>query len=173
MPKALPERVDPLRLADQGARLDGARAIGDLGRLVAALASDTGVAAVTLEFGRDDENRAWVRGSVTALLTFTCQRCLEPVALDVNTTFLLAVVRNEEEARRLPDRYDPLVLDDRSLALDTLVEDELLLALPLVPMHTTLAECGAAARAVLAAEDAGETGGRGGPFAVLAKLKHD
>lgn len=47
----------------------------------------------------------------------------------------LALVRGMDEARRLPERYDPLLVSESLIRPRDLIEDELLLALPQIPMH--------------------------------------
>ena len=49
-------------------------------------------------------------------------------------------VHSDEEAQRLPENYDPLLLTDETLPLATLVEEELLLSMPIITRHK-LAEC--------------------------------
>jgi len=74
---------------------------------------------------------------VTGLLTLTCQRCLEsmPVSLDIDTTFVLvpdelSVPSDEDNS----DDQEYLVADDKMSVID-LLQDEILLALPLAPKH--------------------------------------
>ncbi len=78
----------------------------------------------------------WLHLQATAPIELTCQRCLQPVtvALKVDNDFRLA--RDEAEAERLDATIDADVLAaDQAIDLHALVEDELLLALPLVPRH--------------------------------------
>jgi uncharacterized protein len=96
----------------------------------------------------------------------------------VERSLRLAFIRDDAEATRLPDLYDPWVVIDDAVDPLELIEDELLLALPVVPRHApedcveTLAVGAPAAEA--GAEAVGGRGGAGGsdrPFAVLAELK--
>jgi uncharacterized protein len=66
----------------------------------------------------------------------TCQRCLEPVAETLDIDRSLRFVAGEDEAARLDEDSEEDVLAlTRTLDLVSLVEDELILALPLVPRH--------------------------------------
>jgi uncharacterized protein len=66
----------------------------------------------------------------------TCQRCLQPVRLDVEVDRRFVFAPNESEAERWDaDMEEDVLALSRSLNLLELVEDELLLALPLVPRH--------------------------------------
>jgi uncharacterized protein len=106
------------------------------------LAEPTGVVRFELEFFRDARQRHCVRGQVWGWLRLLCQRCLEPVEVQVRAALLLALVQGHEEAAQLPDEYDPLMASDDSIHLLDLVEDEILLALPLIPAHTEGEGCG-------------------------------
>lgn len=65
-----------------------------------------------------------------------CQRCLQPVMLPIEVDRRLRFVRDEAEAARLDeDSEDDVLVLPRRLDLHELVEDELILALPLVPRH--------------------------------------
>jgi len=78
----------------------------------------------------------WLHLRASVPVTLQCQRCLQPVsqALEVDRHFRF--VRSEQEAERLDEtaEEDVLVLTPR-LDLHELLEDELILALPLVPRH--------------------------------------
>jgi len=56
------------------------------------------------------------------------------------------VVGSEAEASRVADDMEPLVLADDRLQLATLVEDELIVSLPMAPRHESIDECGALAQ---------------------------
>jgi uncharacterized protein len=77
-------------------------------------------------------------------------------------------VKSDAEIETLAPEYEPLVSADGRVALKELVEDELLLALPLVPRHEGDAACGGFTETAADAES-GEA--RKNPFAELAKLK--
>lgn len=162
------DRADPWRLAAQGRTLAGRVALGSLPRLAPSLVGP-GDADYRLVFHLDRERRAVVSGRVTAVLTVQCQRCLGPLAVAVDSQFELAFCRGLDEAARLPGAYEPAVAEDGWVRLADLVEDELLLALPVVPLHEA-AQCGARQPATSADDEADETR-ENKPFAVLAALR--
>ena len=136
-----------------------------------------GEVKVSLYFGVDEVGRAFVRGNIAAELSLVCQRCLETLHWPVNIEICLAIVSSEREAGQLDDSYEPLVVGERLTSLSGMVEDEILLALPVVALHpqgtcTTLndtqTKTGAAAKVVLETKDQNE---KPNPFAVLAQLK--
>jgi uncharacterized protein len=167
----LSDHVDPFRLCDQGRSYEGRLPLAGLARLAQALAVAEGEATYRIRCDRDQRRRARIRGSVDAVLTVVCQRCMGPMRLPVHGAFQLAVVKGETEADSLPDDYDALLLEGDTLQLASVIEDELLLALPVAPLHPP-EECGVDP-GKWAAEDTEPDAAseRDNPFAVLAGLK--
>lgn len=135
----LPDNVDPWPLAESGAELEGRMPLAHLRRLGSLVHALTGEAAMTLQFGKDAQGRHRLGGTVSAPVGLCCQRCLEPYTEVLTAELRLALVRSESEAMALPTDDEPLVVQD-SLLLADLVEDELILSLPLVPRHP-LGQC--------------------------------
>lgn len=192
MSNALPQYFDPRRLAAQGVRVAGVIDSTGMERLGESLA-DTAPVDVTVELQvfEDDGGRARVTGTVAATLQLTCQRCMEPAGIPVSGEFSLVPVASPDEADSIPDDAEPLVLEKGpQVSLRELVEDELILALPVIARHDDIEECGSRAR-ILAEiqqaatendtgeQEAGETKEhvqdeeRKNPFDVLKKLKTD
>jgi uncharacterized protein len=163
MSEGLPGRVDVARLAARGAQVSHVTPVAEMERVRDLLADDAGLVHSELSFSLDDQSRVTVQGSLSAGLQMTCQRCLEPVVVEVDTTF--SVVVSEVET----DEMDSVISEDGELSLSELVEDELLLALPIVAHHDAT-ECGVVVEA--GTGDAGVPV-QDGPFAVLEKLKRD
>lgn len=167
MSEHLPKLVDAYRLARQDSRMHGTVPVPRLPRLGSLLCSDAGSVQAELQFGIDPGGTTFVRGRVRAQLTLSCQRCLEAMELPVQAEFSLGLAASETLAARLPEIYEPLVTDDGALSTWELVEDELILALPLVPRHDV-----EACPARLPQEPGPEGGQRDNPFAALEQLKH-
>lgn len=164
MSKVLPERIDIARLADSAATLEGSVPVARFARLADQLASREGSVDATLGFGRED-GREVVSGRIEGRLTLVCQRCLGGVEVPVAARVDLVRVASEAAAAEVEGAHDPFVAPTREVALAELVEDELILALPLVPMHEGDARC--APRAAPPGEDQR----RESPFAALASLR--
>ncbi|MES2959705.1 MAG: DUF177 domain-containing protein [Pseudomonadota bacterium] len=78
----------------------------------------------------------WLQLAARATIWRECQRCLQPVALQLDVARAFRFVADEATAEALDaDSEDDILALPRRLDLHALVEDELLLALPLVPMH--------------------------------------
>jgi uncharacterized protein len=70
---------------------------------------------------------------VEGAVSLPCQRCLQPCECDVDEAAQLVVVRDEDED--VPGGYEPVVGSPEQLSLVAVIEEQVLLALPLVPMH--------------------------------------
>jgi uncharacterized protein len=125
-----------LLLVEKREGLKGAIALAKMKRLASILVETSGNAGLEIQFGRDSAGLAIATGTVTAMVRLQCQRCLEPMDFQVDSTFTLGVVASLPEASQLPDNYEPLIADQGRLLLAELVEDEILLALPDIAMHT-------------------------------------
>jgi uncharacterized protein len=167
-----PDRpLDALGLARSAARVEREFKVAGFGRLRDRLAEPTGTAVARAEFGLRGR---WpvAKLAVAADLVLTCQRCLGPMecklALESNLVFA------EEDAPELPGGYEAIGGDPRKLDLAALVEDELLLGLPLIPHHEAGETCGLADAPAGAAVEAGaEAPEMRRPFAGLKDLlKH-
>ncbi|MGI9304392.1 MAG: YceD family protein [Gammaproteobacteria bacterium] len=165
MPDRLPTRVNPFQLAAKGVSLSGVLPLATMARL-RSCAGGGADAKVVLEFRTDESGRPRLSGSVRAVVAQTCQRCLAPVRAEIDGRFDLMVVRSDEEAKQLRGDAEPLLAADETVTISELTEDELLLALPVLPAHDEIADCDPEMVDRIRHES-DEHGGRGSPFAVL------
>jgi uncharacterized protein len=142
--------------------------LASLPRLRDSLAATDGAVDFDLEFGKDDLGVAHLRVRADASLPLTCQRTLEVFRLPVHVDARLGLIAQEADEAALPGGYEPLLTTDGAVHLADVVEDELILALPVVPVKPG-AEHREPAFAGTVRDDAKETGN---PFAVLQNLKH-
>ncbi|MFA7094932.1 MAG: YceD family protein [Gammaproteobacteria bacterium] len=175
MSERLTQRVDPFRLAEQGRQLRGSVAITGLRRLVPLLRSCVGAVEVELGFGIDAERVSFMQGRIVGELDITCQRCLGSMTLSVDFEFLLGMVRSEAEGDRLPSRYEPLLVESALISLADVVEDELILALPIIARHADTESCMTPVPGSAAAGQGDDdvSAAKENPFAVLSKLKKE
>lgn len=146
-----------------------------LGGLLAPSGTDEpvpGVCRFHLAFGRQslgNVSYAQLSLNVEAALPLVCQRTLETFRLPLSIKQRLGLIRHESEEAGLPPDVEPLLVPEHGqLRLLDLVEDELILAVPVVPLGP-----GAAGEVITEwpVEDAESANGRSNPFAELAKLK--
>lgn len=133
----LPQRVDPLRFAQHGVKLDAQLSADKLIRLASAVHAVPGDVWADLQFLVDESRRRVVQGELTAGVEVICQRCMQAMNLDLQVSLNLAVVVSEEQAKLLPEEYEPWLIDAELNQSDLyeILEEELLLALPIVALH--------------------------------------
>jgi len=118
-----------------------------------------------------DGGQVTVQGKVETDLLLTCQLCFGNMHFPVKADFNLAWVRNENEAVSLPDLYEPLLSVSGRVKIADLIEDELLLALPMVALHASPQECGIGVRGTSRQTVTDSKATRRKPFAALEALK--
>jgi uncharacterized protein len=119
---------------------------------------------------RGSEAQTWLHLKAATCVPLTCQRCLEPVTVDLDVARSLRFVAGEDQAAELDaESEDDVLALTRALNLGELIEDELLLALPLVPTHTVCPQPLPGRQVDPSGEAAPEV--HENPFAALAVLK--
>ena len=126
--------ISPLHLAEKQERLKGSVAVSALRRVKDLLYSDKGSVNFDLQFDKDDQGHVTIKGEFSVTLNPMCQRCMQSMDLTIRNGISLAVV-NLGDAQVLSGDYEPLTLVDNQIALETLLEEEILLAMPIAPMH--------------------------------------
>jgi len=134
MSAALPERVDASRMVQARRSFQGTLPLAAMSRLRASLAAADGVADYDLEFGKDELGVAYLSVRVKADLPLTCQRTLEVYREPVKIDQRLGLIGDESEEAALPPGYEPLLIADGTVKPAEVIEDELILALPVVPL---------------------------------------
>jgi uncharacterized protein len=94
---------------------------------------------------------------VSGRVQLVCQRCLAPMHQAVDGTARIALVASEAEADRVPPEFEPVRAPDGRIRVRDLVEEEVLLALPIVPLHETAAQCAPMAQVESVAEAQADT----------------
>jgi uncharacterized protein len=168
MTNHLPDRLDLFAAAEAGRELQGRIELLRLTRALALLEPPYGELEVELRLGRDEDGTHFLAGSIRGNLVLRCQRCLEAMDFPLDVDFRLGLVHGQEQMRRLSDRYEPLIVSDEPVSLAEIVTDEVLLALPIVPLHTGVSTC----HLPVIDGQAPDGEQRENPFAVLAQLKH-
>jgi uncharacterized protein len=165
--KLIPEHIDPYRYTEQRLTVQGSVNLAEMARLGSSLNSSEGHASVNLQFGIDSQAAAFLKGHLEATLTLECQRCLLPFKYNIISDFILGIVKTVDEANALPGSYEPVLVKAGELALRELIEDELILNLPIIPKHEP-ENC----KVKMTLSDSGWGQGEGkNPFHVLETLK--
>jgi uncharacterized protein len=135
-----PLRVDVVAAAAEGAQLSGRWPLAALERLHSTgdgdLAADWQAHFEQRRVAGEAAPQVWLRLQASASVARECQRCLQPVLVPLVVDRAFRFVSGEDEAAALDaDSDDDVLAASARFDLRALVEDELLLALPLVPKH--------------------------------------
>ena len=154
--------IDSLEFARAGEKRAGSLGISRLKRLADALADEAGALDWSLVGWRDEDGDSWLRLEVRGSLKLRCQRCLGAVDFPAAIDSRLQLVRPGEPwpDDGLEDDVSDAIAADKALSIEALVEDEVLLALPIAPRHENCE----APRAVAVEQEPS-------PFGVLAKIR--
>ena len=132
---SLPAVVEPIKLADSGTRLTGQLPVKAMGRLRALCLDESDKVSIDLSFERSsDRTLGRMQGTIVASLQVVCQRCLEKMTLVLRAEPSVILIRAQDREDIIGRDTDSLVVDGPIL-LSNIVEDELLLAMPMVPLH--------------------------------------
>lgn len=164
----LPKYIEPRKLAQKNGLFDGELLPEDIPRVMDALVSCEKVTA-KLEFDIDIERRRTMQGTITGKVHMQCQRCLEPVSVDIHVDVNLAMVWDEDQAKQLPASVEPWIVGEDPEDLHAIIEEEILLSMPVVAYHSY--DC-VEQSALSVGEVNEEPESRPNPFQVLEVLKN-
>ena len=122
------------RLADGQADVAFEIPLSQLPRLQAQLAGSGGQVSGVAHFRREAGFRV-AELEMSGAATLVCQRCLEPVEWPVEGTSRVALIALESDADRVPQEFETVHAPENRIRVRDLVEEELLLTLPIVPLH--------------------------------------
>lgn len=172
--KQMPANIILEKWADVGFDWQGVVEIATFERLANVLdmtkqqaTDDTMSVAVTLS---KKNGILWLQYQIEARLWLACQRCLLPMMADVSGDYVLAILQDDSQIGQVDDAEFVLVdeicpnVGRKMLPLKDLLEDELLLVLPLAPRHD---DC----QTPLVTTEVAIEEHTDSPFAALAALK--
>jgi len=163
MPEHLPDAVDPVAFAEKRGHLVGRLAVGGLDRIAPMVKNLDAYVDLDLQFGKQGR-LPFIEGRVAAQLVLECQCCLGPMECNIDSKVRLGIVESVDAALLLPEDTEALIVEpDVEVLLSDIVQDELLLALPVIPQHD---DCHLPGESPAAPSEA-----RRNPFASLADLK--
>jgi len=147
----LPKRVRFANLVAKQVILTGSMQLGSFVRLSAIVQEQRHDEAIQinaqdwvdaqLEFYRGEDARPKVKGWARWSLDVPCQRCLNVVRIDLVSSIMTTIVRTEKEMAGLDENEDgQSVSSDDLLDVVELLEDSLILELPMSPKHSRCSE---------------------------------
>jgi DUF177 domain-containing protein len=132
--------LDIDRLADGEADVDFAVPLAELPRLRSQIASVEGLVRGRVHFTRES-GFVVADLSMSGAANMTCQRCLGAMSEPVSSEVRVALITAEADAGRVPEHLEPVLAAGGRVTIGELVEEELLLELPIVPLHAEASEC--------------------------------
>lgn len=165
----LPKCFDARKACVKELELSGIVKASALSRLASVVSCEDTTISASLRFLRDEQRRFVVSVDVAGDVGVRCERCLDimPLAVEAHSTLMLC--SSDEQAQQCPNQYEPLVYTGDELDLYEVIEEELLLALPVAPMHEAMCiDALPELEATPIVEDR-----KPNPFAVLANLTND
>jgi uncharacterized protein len=159
-----PILIDPLKHAREGRQIAGKLPVSGLDeRVLTELVDTNGEVSWTLTGFVDQQRRPALRIRLDARLSVPCGRCLQPLAVELGGDSVVTLFTSEEkldEAVEADESLDAIIAEPE-LDVVALIEDEIIMGLPLSPLHD---DCGTEHLARAKAD-------KPNPFAVLAALK--
>ncbi|WP_201596559.1 YceD family protein [Psychrobacter vallis] len=171
---SMPEHISLDKWADAGFEWSGEVDPNSFDRLAATLNTEHEQSKTQLDAHLYRRNNVLhLAFTLTGEVWLTCQRCLQPVAIDLSDDYNVALLENDSQVRSVNDEQDYLLLDEvvieqspeRLLPFKKLVEDEILLKTPMAPKHDDC-EMSVEQFGEIPEEEESEN-----PFAALASLK--
>ena len=97
--------------------------------------------SINLEFFTEQSIDPKIAGSISALLTMQCQRCLGPVEWEVETSINLLIIDSLSQSKTGPSSVNTITVNSDGLSIEKIVEDEILSMIPMSLMHNKVALC--------------------------------
>lgn len=163
MSEAWSRPLDVDWLADGGAEVEFTVALSELTALPAGVA---GSVVGRVRFRRQ-QGLAVAELTAQGAAMLECQRCMQPLSVPVDTVVQIALVPSEADVARVPGELEPMLAPGGRISIGELVAEELLLTLPIVPLHAGAEACAPASAGAGPAQRTQETHK---PFARLAEM---
>jgi uncharacterized protein len=148
-------------------RREGDIAVADLVRVSEDTADKSGAIKWSLQGGRDGHGHAQIVLTVVGTVRLVCQRCLVPFAFDINSEAVLVLAQDEASIEAIEVLIDnesvDVIAGSHAMNIVDLIEDEVLLSLPLSSKHDVCPD--------QEALDALKKTEKVSPFTVLKNLK--
>ena len=171
---SMPEHISLNKWEDSGFEWVGEIAPSSFERLATSLTTEHAQSDLLIKANLYRRNNVLhLAFTLTGEVWLTCQRCLQPIVIDLTDDYDIVLLDNESQIRLVNEEQDYLLLDEiiteqspeRLLPLKKLVEDEILLKMPMAPKHD---DCEMTVEQFGEIPEEEETEN---PFAALASLK--
>ena len=124
--------IQPRKLANKEGEVRFKWSVKDFERLSGMLYSDAGDIEVTISAHYDHRKRCLLVAKIVANLTLECQTSFEAIDYQVNKETTYCTVVTESQFAEVEEEYEPVLVDDGYLDVKQVIEDELILSVPIV-----------------------------------------
>lgn len=167
MPQPWSKPLEVDRLSRGAAALDFDVELTQLPRLSSRAELIGGSVRGAVRFARKS-GRAVADVTLEGAARLTCQRCMQPMTLPLSAHVQVALLSSADEASTLEDVFEPVLAPEGRISVAELIEEEVLLSLPIVPMHVAGEPCAPLESLEAASEPVAASTQR--PFAQLDEL---
>lgn len=170
----IPARVNHRKLATEKRKIEGTLSPKLLERFSEAIIKAEGDVEVQLSFRKGRKRSGLMVGKAKVEVSLECQNCMQPFSLPIEATYRHQLFEDPDQLQTLEDHEDGIVCSSEMVSTVDLIEDELLLSLPMVARHET-GGCPEKDSQIedYQLEDTNESGETYKPFAGLAELTKD
>ncbi len=161
--QTIPTQIKLFKFASKGLIFSQTYQVKDFPRISDLANNDDGVVEVELNFSLEGRRIPCIKGSVKLDLTLTCQRCLKGVDVNLQPSFNLAFVQNEQQGQDLDAGFETILSADEEFSAIEFITDEILISVPMTPMHEH--ECASYKETEVVQQEKPEN-----PFAILKQL---
>ena len=132
--KSLPDQIKLFNFAKKEISLSGIYQISDFPKISEIASNNKDNVRVDLSFYLKNNKTPCVDGIIHLDIVLACQRCLDDLSIALEVNFNLAFVKHNQESEEL-ESHEIYVIEDEELATHDLISDEILLSIPMAPMH--------------------------------------
>jgi len=133
--KSLPVQLKLFNFAKKEISLSGIYQISDFPKISEIARNKKDNVRVDLSFYLKNNKTPCVEGIIELDIVLACQRCLDDLSIALKVDFNLAFIRHGQESDELDSLYEIYVIEEEELATHDLISDEVLLSIPMVPIH--------------------------------------
>jgi uncharacterized protein len=178
MLKLLPKILDAEKLARKHSIIEGSLLLSSLNEVSQYKNSKDATVTGSFKFYRDKNKRVFIDGVINTELQLTCQRCMQPVLYPIASKFTLACIDNQEQEEQLSEQHESVLLNNGKLAVFDMLQEEILLAMPIVAYHdvkdcTGITNYSCKDKSGNSDRCSQKTSNSKNPFAILKHLKCD
>ena len=171
MSNDLPLRFDPVLFAKRGRQFAGKLPVQDMPRIMELAPNSDSDFNVTMEFSTSSLQFPMVKGTIEGEVVQSCQRCMGDAAVPISGEFQLLLISPDSLELASEEGHEIFEYDGQYITTASLVEDEIILSMPIVAKHTDVEKCESNVKQWMHEFDEVPTDKKENPFAKLKDLK--